>query len=64
MRNALLFLLFVLLSLAGAVWMPTTPLTGAGYGLETPPQTTTRFTDTTRCYLEPLQDVSEFLAAR
>lgn len=64
MRNLLLFLGFVLLSLAGATVLRSSPLTEACYSLETPPPLATQFEATTESYLEPVESVQEFLAAK
>ncbi len=64
MRNLLLFLGFVLLSLVGGAVLRSTQISQACYGLETPPQLATRFEATTRSYLEPMEGLQEFLAAK
>lgn len=62
MRNVLLFLALLVASLTGALLAPETPFTGEGYGLQSPPPVCARFEATTRCYLEPVQQLRDILA--
>lgn len=64
MRNVLLFLALLVTSLAGAIFAPQTPLTGASYGLQSPPPVSSRFEAASRSYLDPVQQLRDILAEK
>lgn len=64
MRNACIFAVLLLGSLLCLTLLEPSLFTKAGYGLESPPPVTRRFTAATHSYLQPVEEFAELIAVK